>query len=201
MFTNKYVQKGLLQEEESITLLSKHLNKPLFKNSERKTDDFFTGLCDIPPKYIGKGIDAKSVWSLQTLPWEDDDLDSGYEYQNQVYMHLWDCDAWDTAYCLVNATDAMVHNEKMKFFYAMGQPELDDEIYLETCRKIERNMIFDIERFNRYYPSFNWDNEVFYFDIPESDRVVIKTSKRDKSVIEEMKERVILGRKYMLTLI
>ena len=201
MFTNKYLQKGILQEEESITLLSRHLGIPLFKNSERRTDDFFTGEPDIVPNVkVKRGRDIKSSWSLDTFPWKDDSLDSGYEWQNIVYSHLWKCDAWITDFCLVNATERMVYNEKMKYFYALGQPEPDDENYKNICREIERNMIFDVERFKRDYPSFDFDNEDLDFTIPESDRVVSFEVEFSKPRIEELKERIVECRKYLNSL-
>lgn len=198
MFTNKYTQKGILQEEESITLLSNHLGVPLFKNKERRSDNFFTGEPDLTPNAkIKRGRDVKSSWSLDSFPWKDDSLDSGYEWQNQVYAHLWKCDGWHTDFCLVNATDRMVFNEKMKYFYALGQPEPDDENYKAICREVEKNMIFDVPRFIRDYPGFDFDNEDLDFSIPESDRVVSFEVEYDKSKIEELKERVVMARKYL----
>jgi len=200
LFTNKYTQKGILQEDESITLLSNHLGVPLFKNEERRENKFFTGLPDLTPKIIKHGIDVKSSWELGTFPYDGDPLDPVYESQNQVYMNLWDCDRWDTVYCLVNATDQMVYNEKQKFYYALGQPDLEDPIYIGICKEIEKKMIFDKKRFDDAYPMFNWDTEDWTYDIPEEDRVVSFTSIRNDEYVKEMEERVVVGREYLKSL-
>jgi len=200
LFTNKYLQKGLLQEDESITLLSNFLNIPLFKNEERRENELFTGLPDLPPKALDYGVDVKSSWELATFPFADDPLDFVYESQNQVYMNLWGCNKWVTAYCLVNATEQMVYNEKQKFFYALGQPDLEDYIYVGICKEIEKKMIFDKAKFDKDYPLFNWDNTEWNFDIPESERVVMFESNKDDSFIDQLGERVIIGRKYLSSL-
>ncbi len=202
-FTNKYVQKGNLCEEDSITLVSRVIGMPLFKNEERRTDDWFTGLADITKPI---GLDVKSVWSLDTLPMKSnipeahDELDTEYEWQNQVYAWLWDSDKWVTAYCLVNATERMIFTEKQKHWYGLGQPELDDPVYINICREIERNMIFDVPRFVREYPNFDWDNEDLEFSIPEKERVVLYEVKRDESKLNSLKERIKEARKILKSL-
>jgi hypothetical protein len=61
-------------------------------------------------------------------------------------------------------------------------------------------MIFDVERFMRDYPSFDFDNEDLDFSIPEADRVVSFEVEFDKSKIEELKERIVACRKYLNSL-
>jgi len=202
LFTNKYVQKGLLQEEESITLLSLVHDKPYLKyKGDRAFGSHFQGQPDIVDK--SEGHDVKSSWSLATLPFKDDSLDKNYEYQNLAYMDLFNKERWHTHYCLVNATDQMVYNEKMKFFYSLGSPDIDTDeysVWIEICKEVEKSMIFDVERFQRDYPGFNWDNEVLDFTIPMEERVVTFTTERDDDLIKEAKERVEASRGYLNSL-
>jgi len=66
-FTNRYVQKGISQEEEAITLLSKTLEKPLFKwKKGRLHGKFLQGEPDIVLEEAG--FDTKCSWSLATFP-------------------------------------------------------------------------------------------------------------------------------------
>jgi hypothetical protein len=198
-FTNKYVQKGIQCEEDAITLLSLHLNIPLIKyKGDRAFGSHFQGMPDIVRKE--EGDDVKSSWSLATFPFAGDPLDSIYEWQNIAYMDLFKKEKWNTWHCLINATERMVFNEKQKFFYSMGQPDLEDPIYKEICKEVEKSMIFDIARFKRDYPFYEWENEELDFDIPESERIVGFEVVRDEDKIKEAKDRVEACRAYLKTL-
>lgn len=201
-FTNKYVQKGLLEEESSITVISKFLNIPLIKyKGERKFNEFFQGMPDIVLKPLG--IDAKSVWSLQTLPFGDEELDPVYDWQNHAYMDLFGKDKWITAKVLVNASGPMVMSEVNKFWYASGQPDLADPEWIGIAKKIEKNMIFDMGLFlrdNQSYSNLYHDPEEWEHDIPMEDRIIIFESIRSEEKIQEARERVVLCREYLKNL-
>lgn len=192
-FTNKYLQKGIMEEEAGITLLSNFKGRPFFKNEERKFGTHTEGEPDIVEKT--EGFDIKCSWSLDTFPFAGDPLDPVYDWQNLVYADLFDKERWTTAYVLVNANERAVYNEKMKFFYAMGMEESEE--YYEVCKEIERSMIFDIAKFKQDYPGFDWANDTFDFDIPEEERVVEFVTKRNDDKIEELKDRVVACREYL----
>ena len=68
---NKYVNKGLMVEEDSITLYSMVKKRFFYKNTERLENDFINGEPDL---FIGKDInsadaiiDIKSSWDLYTF--------------------------------------------------------------------------------------------------------------------------------------
>src|SRR5690606_27851281 len=94
VWTNKYVQKGILQEEEAITLYQEYRKKILgintffTKNTERISNDYFTGEWDLPTlpeiKKTKEGFDIKNSWSLDTFPFEDEELSTNDFWQNQV---------------------------------------------------------------------------------------------------------------------
>lgn len=200
-YTNKYTEKGIQCEEDAITLLSLHLNIPLIRyKGDRKFNEFFQGVPDVHLPKNEEGFDVKSSWSLKTFPFPDDVLDSNYEYQNHVYMNLFGAKRWTTAYCLVNATERMVFNEKQKFWYSLGMPEegaKDYEVWKEICKEVEKAMIFDSERFKRDFPYYEWENEEWIYDIPANERIQLFTVEKDDSVIEQLKERIVLGREYL----
>ena len=219
IFTNKYVQKGIMQEEEAVTLYQIYrkeilgINTKFTKNTERLKNDWFSGEWDLPTlseiKKTKEGFDIKNSWSLDSFPFAGDDLDSNYVAQNQVYMDLTGAEKWTTVYCLVNGTEHLVNNEKQKWFYALNMPgSADDKYYddyLEKCREVEKMMIFDYERFVKVNPFHNMEiskDEWFGegFDIPLKDRVVEKTVYRDENFLSELKERATIGRKYLTEL-
>lgn len=225
VFTNKYVQKGIKQEEEGVSVFQQYRNqvlniKTLFlTNSKVKIrlyNDFFTGEPDLVDtndfKNCKEGFDIKCPWSLESMPFEDDPLDNSYYWQNQVYMNLTGAEVWHTVSTLVNASEEMLHKEKLKWYYALETgkhtPDSPDspyyDEYISKCKDVERMMIFDYEKFTKdnnhilEHSKDEWFGEGY--DIPLEDRVVIKTVERDDKAIEFLKERVILAREYLKNL-
>lgn len=213
LFTNKYIQKGLSQEEESFTTYQNWLEqeksiKTFLKNNKNRLNDaFFTGETDVNDHFYNKygfGFDIKTSWSLETFPFEDDDLDSRYEWQNLVYMHLTGINEWKTVHVLVNSTESTLHGEKMKHFYAndMHLSDRNEEKYIEICANLEKMHIVDYDKFIDYYPAHElvigrdeWHGNGL--DIPLKERVVEHTVKYDSSKIDFLKERVVLAREYL----
>jgi hypothetical protein len=105
--TNKYMDKGIRMEDESIDLYNAvHLSSHA-KNAERKNNLWITGEADIVDD--DKIIDIKSSWSLTTFPvLGDQGEDKGYEWQLRAYMWLWDKPRADIAYCLVTTPDDLI---------------------------------------------------------------------------------------------
>lgn len=227
VMTTKYIQKGIQQEEESITIYQNYRNHVVgertffVNNKERFTNDYLTGEPDLmpmllsvgPDKGLRSGFDIKSSWELDTFPFPDDPLISAYEWQNRSYMELLDADLWITAACLPNATEHHLNNEKMKWFYSFktkdGLPETPEhpmyDEYIETIKLVERNMIFDYDRFvaqNPYHDLEHSREEWFGndYDIPLERRVVEKAVYRDKACIEDLYSRIELAREYLVYL-
>ena len=218
LFTNKFVQKGLSEEEEAITTYINYRKKVLgirthfVNNKDRLFNDFFQGETDINPfDYNGLkcGADTKCSWSLDSFPYPEDALDNRYECQNQVYIDLNGADMWITAYVLVNGSEKLVHDEKMKWFYALQMPGDAEHKYWDEyclrCREIEKMMIFDYDRFielNPYhqmeYTREQWMSEDN--DIPLKNRVCEKISMKDEIKIQRLRDRSIIGRNYLVSL-
>lgn len=210
---NKYLAKGNEREEDSTTLLSVVLNKFLLQNSERLSNEYITGEIDI---FEGKSIenadeitDTKTSYSLHTfLHSKFDELNKMYYCQGQGYMWLSKAKKCNIAYCLVNGTDKAIMDEKRKLQWQLGviDPDnTDNEKYINGCKQIEINHIFDINAFNKEYPWFEYHNKVIIngenaswdFDIPKKDRVHIKSFERDDEFIDKMKQRIIDCRKWL----
>lgn len=195
---SKYIEKGILQEEDAITLLSRFKGIMLKKNEERISNSFITG---IPDLYLGEsirkaesGYDTKCSWSVDTFPYPGDKLDGCYEFQDHGYMALTGAKSWATAFCLVNAPGHQVMGEKYYLQRRYNYSELDKG-YIEGCKEIERNMIFDMGQFQKDNPGFDFHNEIWDYDIPLKERVVEMTVDRDDNIIDKIYERVKLVRK------
>jgi hypothetical protein len=91
--SNKYIQKGLMVEEDSITLYSR-VKKTFFKKNEQHlsnayikgTPDLFTG---IEIKQADEVLDTKSSWDIYTFfRVHTQPLNKMYYWQVQGYMAL-----------------------------------------------------------------------------------------------------------------
>jgi hypothetical protein len=112
--SSKYMTKGIEVEDQSIELLNSVVFTNYVKNTERKTNEWITGECDIfhaTPK-MSKIIDIKSSWSLATFPvLAEQGEDKGYMWQLAAYMMLWDVDHAQIAYCLVSTPENLIGYE------------------------------------------------------------------------------------------
>lgn len=179
---NKYIQKGLLVEEDSITLYSR-VKKTFFKkNEEHLTNDFIKGTPDL---YIGKTIhtadkiiDIKSSYDIFTFFRNlTSSLNNNYWWQVQGYMALSGASSATVAYCLVDTPQVIINDEKRRLMWKMGVATELDPDYLQACEELERLLT--------------------YSDIPISERVIEFEVQRDNEAIEQCYSRVIKGREYL----
>lgn len=116
--SSKYMEKGNRCESDSIALLNSVRGLALSKNSERKSNDFLAGECDLFDAARKRGHDLKTSWSIATFPiCETDCLDKLYEYQMRGYMWLWDADEWEVNYALVNTPEDLIGYEPMTLHF------------------------------------------------------------------------------------
>ena len=115
---SKYFDKGIQCEDAAIGLYNNVFFTNYVKNTERRTNEWATGECDIlvPGKKI---IDIKNAWSLDTFPDTSDDVAeemkaAGYDYQGRVYMALWDEDEFEVAYSMVSTPDDLRRREQIE---------------------------------------------------------------------------------------
>lgn len=87
--SNKYLDKGINQEPETIDLINKVRLTDYKKNDIRVSNEYLTGECDILLEDLI--IDVKTSWSLATFPaTKSEGFDKGYEWQLRAYMMLYD---------------------------------------------------------------------------------------------------------------
>lgn len=123
-FSSKETAKGIQLEGEAIQLLNRVRGLDLTKNTERKTNDWITGECDLYDAQRKRGHDLKVSWSAKTFPgWEVDCADKLYEWQMRGYMWLWDADEWEVNYTLLDTPDALIGFEPLNIHVVSHLPE------------------------------------------------------------------------------
>jgi hypothetical protein len=111
--TTKYMEKGLAVENDAIALYNSVFFTDYTKNTERKTNEWVTGECDIHVPEKRRTIDAKSSWDKSTFPLTAAEAhDSLYEWQGRAYMMLWDAIRHDVAFLLVSTPDELIRYEQ-----------------------------------------------------------------------------------------
>jgi hypothetical protein len=182
-FTNKYIEKGLAVEEDSITLYSRVKKKFYKKNDQRLSNAYLTGE---PDSFEGDSIlkavtiiDVKSSWDIHTFyAVLGVGLNKIYEYQLQGYMALSGAKEAKLVYCLVDTPDPLINDAKRKLQWQMGviDPDANPD-YQEACLQIEKEMIFT--------------------DIPIEERYIEFTLHRDDKKILEGYEQVKFCREFL----
>lgn len=181
--SNRYVSKGLMVEEDSITLYSR-VKKNFFKKNDQHlsndfikgTPDLFTGLEITAADTI---IDIKSSWDIYTFfRVHTQGINKMYYWQLQGYMALTGATKAKLVYCLVNTPESLIADEQRKLMYRMGviDPSGNDE-FAKACEELEHAMRFD--------------------DIPMHERVIEIEVVRSQDDIDKLYQRVKDCRAYL----
>lgn len=192
ILTNKYLDKGLMTEQDVLELHSKIDNTTYFKNNKLYRNEYLEGTPDNIDQLVR---DAKANYDLETF--RKADLNTGYKWQIKGYLWLTGLTEGELMYGLVNNPLHQITNAINSIYYAMGTPDEDNEEYMKAKMQIERNMIFDHRLFREENPFYVFHNPIMDFDMPESLR-----AKKFKVILEEddiinMKTRVTLARTYL----
>lgn len=141
--TNKYIEKGLQQEEEGITLYSRVSRKLFTKNTEFFENEWICGTPDII--HEGTVRDIKCSWSIHTFySVFHKPVNKDYTWQLNGYMDLTKMSEAKLCYVLVNTPDLLIEQEKSKLRYKIGTIDADaDEEYLMLAAEIDKNCRFD----------------------------------------------------------
>lgn len=108
----KTLQKGIQVEDLSIELYNDVFFTAYSKNTERKQNEFLTGECDIDDEQNSLIIDIKSAFSKPSFPMILRlNGKKGYEWQLRAYMHLWERNNAQLAYCLVDTPFELIGND------------------------------------------------------------------------------------------
>lgn len=203
---SKYLTKGLTQEDSAITLYNNLKNEFVFKNGKYFENEFVCGTPDMLTE--DTVIDIKSSWSLSTFrAAQFDVIDKNYYWQLVTYMFLTGRKKAVLAYCLVNGLAVHISAEKKAAFWKYTDlitdgSEVDNyEPYINECREIEKNHIFDRKLFLEENLGFDSDytDKEWTFDIPEKERLHTFEFDRDETEIAKLIGQVGASRAWLNT--
>jgi hypothetical protein len=173
---SKPMKKGVLVEDDSIALLSRHDGVLYQKNEVRQENEFIGGTPDIITDELV--IDIKSSYDIWTfLANVDSKIDKGYWWQLQGYMMLTNKRKASLAYCLSNMPDHLVETEKYYLLKRLDVISEESPEYLIEAAKLERILKYD--------------------DIPVNEKVIKYDIDFDDSVVELVESRVKTAREYL----
>jgi len=170
------MKKGTWMEEHSLSLYSEVCGFPFFKNTERRKNEWITG----EPDNVHGGIvrDIKTSWDLFTFPmFEDKQKNKTYWWQLQGYMWLWGLEKAELAYCLVDAPEILINDEKRATSWKLKN--LTD-LTPEQEQIVDFNLTFQ--------------------DIDARNRIKTYSVDFDPKAIEDLKVQIGLCRAYLETL-
>lgn len=151
---SKEMEKGILVEPDSIALLNRVRGLSLVKNTERKSNAWITGECDLFDAGARRGHDLKSSWSVASFPIAlVDCVDKLYEWQMRGYMWLWDADEWEVNYALITTPEQLTRWEPASMHFVDHIPEHMRLTTWTVTRdpKLEAAMVEKIKAARDYY--------------------------------------------------
>lgn len=172
---NKFIEKGLYTEEESFNLIQNKLGGLVIKNTQTFENNFIRGTPDLILNDCI--VDAKSSWNIHTFL-SADGTDKNYIIQGNMYMDLKDKQFFKLAYCLNNAPEHLIVNEKQREMYKRGLVGLEGSKEFDDMENfIDKNMKFD--------------------DIDKNKRIKIFDFEKDEDLINKVYEKIVIAREYL----
>jgi hypothetical protein len=194
---SKYLDKGIMAEEKSLSLYTSVTGELIYKNEETFQNDFFVGT---PDNCYQKIRDIKSSWDYSTFPMHDKEINNkAYIYQLNVYMDLCGLDEAELIYCLVDTPHELVDDELRRVGWQIGASSTDSiprELKVETVQ----NLIYTEEGLIDYC---NQSPDVYleWFDefkpIRPENRLKVFEITKDVKLLKRMRQQVELGRDYL----
>lgn len=196
---SKYLTKGIELEEEAIDWLSLYHDKVFTNNKERREDEYFTGECDIE-----EGYDTKVSWVLDTLPDAKEVLKGIYEFQNRVYMRLWDREDWTTSSIVLSMLEDQIKQEMYGEAWKWPSNEIPSWRKIEIIKYYVYEEKYFIEMLaandvvvNKESDEKTRDMFLDFVEIPMHERIIEKTTIRCSVIEKKMVKIAILSREYM----
>lgn len=170
--TSKFIEKGLENEEQALTMITEHDGLLYFKNEKTLENDFIKGTPDIiHNSWI---IDTKVSWDIFTFAAAK--LTKAYEYQLRGYMALTGVKSARLVYVLTDTPEKMILDEVRRQSWKMGMIDVPQEFE----DMIRANMTYD--------------------NVPKEMRVKIFEVQHDEQIEQSIYDRVKLCREYYKTI-
>jgi len=173
-FTNKYVQKGLIMEDNSLDFVADQLGfGMLLKNETYFENDYITGTPDIVLKDLI--IDVKNSWDVFTFPLFESEISLNHDYyfQAQCYMDICNIDKYKLIYVISDTPRHLIIAEAKRYMWQSGIEELDNELFEDFHKKMT------------------------YSDVSANLKIKVFEIGRDKDIIDKIYSRVQECRDYI----
>lgn len=169
---NKYLEKGVYCEEDSLTLLSEIDNILYLKNKDSFENNYIKGTPDII--LDNKIIDIKTCWDIFTF--HKAEMTTIYEWQLRGYMYLTGKTKAELIYTLVDAPEHLIIAEQQKAYYTNKFLSYDSPDYMNIAEYIEKSLK--------------------YTDIPKELRIKRYSIELENSDIDKIICQVLKAREY-----
>ena len=198
------ITKGLEVEKEARDILTRVSGIFFTVNSERRQNEWVTGITDVEPKWVV--IDIKSAWSWESFSKIlQESTNQIYLRQGDSYMDLWNLEDFLLCHILLDTPSKLVDGEIRKHDYQNNILDFEGNVKDESIDEVKgivTNHIFSRKGLEDYCNEssnvhIEWFND--FVEIPESERVHMIPHKLDKVRIEQRNECIILAREYMGT--
>jgi hypothetical protein len=198
---SKYLEKGIFNESEAITLVNDVLQSNFTKNEVRMANDLITGECDIEDS--NEIVDVKCSWDRFTFLDSFSGGGKNYEWQLRGYMQLYEKPKASVIYCLTDKPDHMMKKE-LERAADKYNGDLPDTIMIQMVI----NSFFDRDNFNLFLQEIPIDLKDSYVQRAIDNFVHIPKEKRIKrfqfdyseSTNAKIGERVNDARNYLKTI-
>lgn len=196
--SNKYTEKGIRVEEQSITLYSEVKNTLFVKNQKYYSDSFKKGTPDNVQKKVR---DMKSSWSLDTFPMYDTCIgNKDYEWQLQGYMDLTGIKESELVYALVDTPFSIINDELRRLDWKQGIFDINGSVKEDRIPLVVEtvsNMIYTekgLDEFCQLSTSIEKSWFTNFFEIPKELRIKVFELEYSKEAIQSAHEQIILCR-------
>lgn len=200
--SDKYLDKGIMCEQESFNLYCDVTQTMFEKNKERRTNEFFTG----EPDNTQDGIirDIKTSWEYNSFPLREREVKNNlYKWQLDAYMDLWGYDSAQLIYCLVDTPFKLIDDEIRRLDWSNNILDTSGDVRdncIDLVVETVSNHIYSFESLENYCNQSTTIN-IEWFDmfkeIPKEVRVKVFDHKKSEKRISQAKEMVSLSRDYM----
>jgi hypothetical protein len=165
--------KGILNEEQGITMLALHLGMMLKKNEHRFDNTHLQGVPDVPHDEIVYDIKC----STDIFTFAECDVTNDNEWQMISYMDLLGLKQSAVVYVLTDTPEEIIHNQVRSILWKTAEKSEPGEArYDEIFKGLKK--------------------ELTYPDIPSKDRIKIFPVEYDGAKIEALYKRVELSQEF-----
>ncbi len=123
MVGNKFTQKGIMCETDSLNLIEKVTGKKYFKNQKTLENDWIIGTPDVTSSEL---VDVKTSWDLFTfMSVTEEQARKDYYFQVLGYMWLLEQKKAIVMYCLVNTPEIIITDEMYRLSFKLPEDQVE----------------------------------------------------------------------------